>query len=424
VAVKPEEKAHVAEALVKDLKTRPPARYSEATLLSAMEGAGKSVEDDEFREAMKEKGLGTPATRSSIIEGLIAEKYMLREGRELIPTAKAFQLMTLLRGLGVDELSRAELTGEWEHKLSQMEQGLMSRASFMAEITSMTERMVRKAKEYDGDTIPGDYATLQTPCPNCGGVVKENYRRYTCTGSASGAEGCGFSMTKTPAGRAFELTEVESFLSNKQIGPLEGFRSKAGWPFTAELALKWSDDDKNWKLEFDFGNDANADTGELIDFTGQTALGQCPSCSSAVFDHGSVYACEKAVPTAAQPTPSCKFKTGKIVLQQPVDTEQIQKLLTTGKTDLLDKFVSMRTRRPFKAFLAWNPEEDKVAFEFEPRVSKFPPRKTAAPAKTAAKKAVAKKAPAKKAPAKKAPAKKAAAKKTVAKKAAAKKTAS
>jgi len=419
VAVKPEEKAHVAEALVKDLKTRPPARYSEATLLSAMEGAGKSVEDDEFREAMKEKGLGTPATRSSIIEGLIAEKYMLREGRELIPTAKAFQLMTLLRGLGVDELSRAELTGEWEHKLSQMEQGLMSRASFMAEITSMTERMVRKAKEYDGDTIPGDYATLQTPCPNCGGVVKENYRRYTCTGSASGAEGCGFSMTKTPAGRAFELTEVESFLSNKQIGPLEGFRSKAGWPFTAELALKWSDDDKNWKLEFDFGNDANADTGELIDFTGQTALGQCPSCSSAVFDHGSVYACEKAVPTAAQPTPSCKFKTGKIVLQQPVDTEQIQKLLTTGKTDLLDKFVSMRTRRPFKAFLAWNPEEDKVAFEFEPRVSKFPPRKTAAPAKTAAKKAVAKKAPAKKAPAKKA-----AAKKTVAKKAAAKKTAS
>ena len=424
VAVKPEEKAHVAEALVKDLKTRPPARYSEATLLSAMEGAGKSVEDDEFREAMKEKGLGTPATRSSIIEGLIAEKYMLREGRELIPTAKAFQLMTLLRGLGVDELSRAELTGEWEHKLSQMEQGLMSRASFMAEITSMTERMVRKAKEYDGDTIPGDYATLQTPCPNCGGVVKENYRRYTCTGSASGAEGCGFSMTKTPAGRAFELTEVESFLSNKQIGPLEGFRSKAGWPFTAELALKWSDDDKNWKLEFDFGNDANADTGELIDFTGQTALGQCPSCSSAVFDHGSVYACEKAVPTAAQPTPSCKFKTGKIVLQQPVDAEQIQKLLTTGKTDLLDKFVSMRTRRPFKAFLAWNPEEDKVAFEFEPRVSKFPPRKTAAPAKTAAKKTVAKKAPAKKAPAKKAPAKKAAAKKTVAKKAAAKKTAS
>jgi len=178
--------------------------------------------------------------------------------------------------------------------------------------------------------------------------------------------------------------------------------------------LKWSDDDKNWKLEFDFGNDANADTGELVDFSDKTALGKCPSCGGSVFDHGSVYACEKAVPTEAQPTPSCKFKTGKIVLQQPVDTTQIEKLLTTGKTDLLDKFVSMRTRRPFKAFLAWNAEEDKVGFEFEPRVSKYPPRKTAA--KTAAK-APAKKAAAKKAPAKKAPVKKAAAKKAAPKKA-------
>jgi hypothetical protein len=138
-----------------------------------MEGAGKTVEDDELREAMQEKGLGTPATRSSIIEGLIAEKYMLREGRELIPTAKSFQLMTLLRGLDVQELTKAELTGEWEYKLAQMEQGKLSREKFMAEIAAMTERMVKKAKEYDRDTIPGDYATLQSPCPNCGGVVKE-----------------------------------------------------------------------------------------------------------------------------------------------------------------------------------------------------------------------------------------------------------
>mgnify|MGYP003775059097 FL=1 len=436
VAVQAGEGAQTIEALLKDLKTRPPARYSEATLLSAMEGAGKSVEDDEFREAMQEKGLGTPATRSSIIEGLIAEKYMLREGRELIPTAKAFQLMTLLRGLGVDELSRAELTGEWEYKLSQMEQGLMSRESFMGEIATMTERMVRKAKEYDRDTIPGDYATLTTPCPNCSGIVKENYRRYTCTGAATQAEGCGFSITKIPAGRAFELNEVETFLRDKQIGPLDGFRSKAGWPFTAELALKWGEEDKNWKLEFDFGNDANADTGEIVDFSAATALGACPSCGARVFEHGSSYVCEKLVPTEAQPTPSCKFKSGKIVLQQPVDTEQIQKLLTTGKTDLLDKFVSMRTRRAFKAFLAWSADEGRVVFEFEPRVSKYPPRKTAAGKTTAAKKAATKRAtakkaagdgvtaaPAKKTAAKKAPAKKAAAKKTSAKKASAKKVA-
>ncbi|MGH8849336.1 MAG: DNA topoisomerase, partial [Polaromonas sp.] len=240
VPVKPGEmvRAEVVEA--KGLKTRPPARYSEATLLGAMEGAGKTIDDDELREAMQEKGLGTPATRAATIEGLIAEKYMLREGRELIPTAKAFQLMTLLRGLGVEELSRAELTGEWEHKLAQMEHGKLSRETFMAEIAAMTERLVNKAKGYDKDTIPGDYATLQTPCPNCGGVIKENYRRYSCTGKSgnNGDSGCGFSFGKTPAGRTFETAEVEQFLRDKKIGPLDGFRSKAGWPFTAEMVIK------------------------------------------------------------------------------------------------------------------------------------------------------------------------------------------
>lgn len=386
----------------KGLKTRPPARYSEATLLSAMEGAGKLIEDDELREAMHEKGLGTPATRAAIIEGLLGEKYMLREGRELIPTAKAFQLMTLLRGLGVEELSRPELTGEWEFKLSEMEHGRLSREEFMREIAAMTEHIVKKAKEYDRDTIPGDYATLATPCPNCGGIVKENYRRYSCTGKQGAGEGCGFSFTKIPAGRAFELAEVEQFLRDKKIGPLEGFRSKAGWPFTAEIALKFSEEEKNWKLEFDFGKDDEAETGELVDFSDRTPLGACPKCGGSVYEHGKNYLCEKAVPTAAQPTPSCDFKSGQIILQQPIEREQMVKLLSTGKTDLLDKFVSMRTRRPFKAYLAWNAEEGKVSFEFEP--SKFP--RKGPPAKTAAGKTAAKKAPAKKAATKTAAAKK------------------
>jgi len=399
-------KTHTVEP--KGLKTRPPARYSEATLLSAMEGAGKLIEDDELREAMHEKGLGTPATRAAIIEGLLGEKYMLREGRELIPTAKAFQLMTLLRGLGVEELSRPELTGEWEFKLSEMEHGRLSRAEFMREIAAMTEHIVKKAKEYDRDTIPGDYATLSTPCPNCGGIVKENYRRYSCTGKKGAAEGCGFSFTKIPAGRAFELAEVEQFLRDKRIGPLEGFRSKAGWPFTAEIALVYSDEDKNWKLEFDFGKDDEAETGELVDFSGKESLGACPKCGGKVYEHGKNYLCEKAVPTAAQPTPSCDFKSGQIILQQPIEREQMVKLLSTGKTDLLDKFVSMRTRRPFKAYLAWNAEEGKVSFEFEP--SKFPrkgpPAKTGPAAAKTAGQTAAKKAPAKKAAAKTAAAKK------------------
>ena len=400
-------------------KQATPARYSEATLLGAMENAGKTVEDDDLRAAMHEKGLGTPATRSSIIEGLIAEKYMLREGRELIPTAKAFQLMTLLRGLGVEELSKAELTGEWEYKLNQMEHGQLSRESFMAEIAAMTERMVKKAKEYDRDTIPGDYATLTAPCPNCGGIVKENYRRYACSGKSGAEDGCGFSFGKTPAGRTFEVAEVEQFLRDKKIGPLDGFRSKAGWPFTAEMVIKFDDETKNYKLEFDFGDDRKAEeSGELIDFSAQTSLGKCPKCGGNVFEHGKSYVCEKSVPTMAQPTPNCDFKSGQIILQQPVVREQMSKLLETGKTDLLDKFVSMRTRRGFKAMLAWDATAGKVNFEFAP--SKFPPRKTAAKSaaaspvasKTVAKKPALTRASAKKIPAKKTPAKKAASAKT------------
>ncbi|MGE4241619.1 DNA topoisomerase III [Ramlibacter sp.] len=422
VAVKPGEMARIESVDPKALKTRPPARYSEATLLGAMEGAGKFVEDDELREAMNEKGLGTPATRAATIEGLINEKYMLRDGRELIPTAKAFQLMTLLRGLGVEELTKPELTGEWEYKLAQMEHGKLSRDAFMREIAEMAKHIVKKAKEYDRDTVPGDYATLKTPCPNCGGIVQETYRRYNCVGKP-GAEACGFSFTKIPAGRAFELDEVETFLRDKRIGPLQGFRSKAGWPFAAELALKFDEEEKNWKLEFDFGNEADpSETGEIVDFSAQQPLGKCPKCGGRVFEFGANYVCENSVPTAQHPTPTCDFKSGKIILQQPVERAQMEKLLATGKTDLLDKFVSMRTRRPFKAFLAWDAEAGKVNFEFEPRASKFPPRKgapaKAAPAKAGAKSAAksATKAPAKaaaKAAAKKAPAKKTPAEKTV-----------
>jgi len=406
VPVKPGESVNTLAADPKGLKTKPPARYSEATLLGAMESAGKQIDDDELREAMQEKGLGTPATRAAIIEGLLTEKYMLREGREIIPTAKAFQLMTLLRGLEVEELCRADLTGEWEYKLSQMEKGQLSREAFMAEIAAMTERMVKKAKEYDRDTIPGDYATLESPCPNCGGVVKENYRRFACVGKA-GAEPCGFSFGKSPAGRTFETAEANALLRDKKIGPLEGFRSKAGWPFTSEIVIKYDDEAHNYKLEFDFGDDKKGEeSGEIVEFE-DAALGPCPICGSEVHEHGSNYVCSKAVPTAAQPTPSCTFKSGKIILQQPVEREQMHKLLETGKTDLLDKFVSMRTRRNFKAHLAWDKEAGKVNFEFAP--SKFPPRPGVA-SKTIATKTKATSAAAKKAPAKKAAAKTTAAK--------------
>jgi len=375
------EKVRTESVDVNALKTKPPARYTEATLLSAMEGAGKLIDDEEFREAMQEKGLGTPATRAAIIEGLLMEKYIYRDGRELVPTAKAFQLTTLLRGLGVEDLTKPELTGNWEFQLSEMEKGKLKRETFMAEIAAMTQRIVAKAKEYDRDTIPGDYATLKTPCPQCGGVVKENYRRFTCTGKTADAEGCGFSIGKIPGGRSFELNEVEEFIANKKIGPLEGFRSKAGWPFSAELKLVFDDEIKNWKLEFDFGEEAKkaGESGEPIDFSGQESLGACPKCQGHVYEHGTSYVCEHAVGAHV----TCDFKSGKIILQQPVAREQMSKLLATGKTDLLENFVSNKTRRKFKAFLAFDKKEGKVSFEFQPRAAKAPAAKKAAAKKAA-----------------------------------------
>jgi len=379
VAVQPGEVVRTESVDANGLKTKPPARYTEATLLSAMEGAGKLIDDEEFREAMAEKGLGTPATRAQVIEGLIFEKYMYRDGRELVPTAKAFQLMTLLRGLDIEDLTRPELTGNWEYQLAEMEHGRLKRSAFMAEIAAMAERIVKKAKEYDRDTIPGDYATLAIPCPNCGGVVKENYRRFACDGggSAPGGASCTFSITKIPAGRAFETAEAEAFLRDKKIGPLEGFRSKAGWPFTAEMKLVRDEEIGNWKLEFDFGDDAKQGDGEPVDFTGQQSLGACPKCQGHVYEHGSSYVCEHAVGAHV----TCDFKSGKIILQQPVPREEMTRLLASGKTALLENFVSNKTRRKFKAYLSYDKKEGKVIFEFEPR-----PAKPAAGAKVARKK--------------------------------------
>lgn len=378
VAVAEGEMVRTEHVQIESLKTKPPARYSEATLLGAMEGAGKTIEDEEMRAAMQEKGLGTPATRASIIEGLISEKYLLRDGRELSPSAKAFQLMTLLRGLQVEELCTPELTGAWEAKLAQIEHGSISRDTFMHGIVDMTERMVQKAKSFDRETVPGNYTTLQTPCPQCGGVVKENYRRYTCTGKDDTGTGCSFSISKTPGGRTFDLEEVERLMRDKHIGPLEGFRSKAGWAFTAELNIVFDDEIKNYKLEFDFGNKDDDDGGETPDFSHAQSLGICPICNAKVVAHGNKYVCEKAVKTVALNKPTCSFKMGSIILQQPIEQAQLTKLLETGKTDLLDKFISNRTRRPFKAYLLWDDKTKKTAFAFEPRKGKTTANKSTA----------------------------------------------
>ena len=330
-------------------ETKPPARFTEATLLSAMEGAGKLVEDEDLRAAMSEKGLGTPATRAAIIEGLIYEKYIVRQGRDLKPTAKAISLAALLRGLQISELCSPEMTGDWEFKLKEMEHRRLDRAEFMREISAMTAKIVEKVKNSEHDSIPGDFGPLQTRCPKCGGEVHEQYSRFQCAA-------CDFFLWKNLAGRQLEAAEVEELLAKRKIGPVSGFHSHKGKLFSATLLLN-----AEHKIEFDFGQaGANAVIATTEDGQPKEPLGRCPVCAANVVEAGSGYACEKSL----GPSPACTFRSGGMILQQAIDRVQMKKLLETGKTDLLTGFIS-RKGRPFKAFLAL--KDRKVTFEFLPR---------------------------------------------------------
>jgi DNA topoisomerase-3 len=354
-AVAPGEKVTATRVEARGAATKPPARFSEATLLTAMEGAGKLIEDEELREAMSEKGLGTPATRAQIIEGLIWERYVMRNGRDLQPTAKAFSLITLLRGLDIPQLCSPELTGDWEFKLNQMSRGKLKREDFMREIAGATREIVAKAKGHESDTVPGNFGELKTPCPKCGGVIRENYKKFQC-------QKCDFFLWKIVAGRQLEIAEAEELIAKRAVGPLQGFRSKLGRPFNAMIKLS-----PEFKAEFDFGQQEakSQAAAEAVDFTGREPFGKCPHCGSAVYEDGMGYVCEK---TARRQ--GCAFRTGKVILQRALEPEQARKLLATGRTDLLEKFISKKGR-PFKARLVVG-EGGRVGFEFEPRAAKKP----------------------------------------------------
>jgi DNA topoisomerase-3 len=345
-----DERVRVLEVADSPQQTKPPPRFTEATLLSAMEGAGKLVEDDELRSAMEEKGLGTPATRAAIIEGLIREEYVHREGRELVPTPKAFSLLFALHMLGIVELASPELTGEWEHKLRLIEQGKLTREQFMKQIWDLVRNTVAVIKHGEiPDTV---YATVPAPCPKCGGVVQENYRKFQC-------QKCDFAIWKVTSGREWSTEEVAELIEKRVVGPLTGFRSKQGRPFAAVVRLN-----AELRPEFDFGQGASGEAEQAPDFSGQESLGACPKCAASVFELGMTYTCEKAT----GPARSCDFRSGRIILQQPVEREQMKKLLATGRTDLLTGFVSKKGRR-FKAFLVKTPG-GKIGFEFQARAPK------------------------------------------------------
>lgn len=347
---------------VKENMTKPPARFTEATLLSAMEGAGKLIDDEELREAMAERGLGTPATRAQTIEGLIYEGYISRQGRELKVMAKGLSLITLLRDLDAAALTKPELTGEWEHKLRQMERGQLSREVFMNDIRHLTTEIVRKISDKIGSEVHGRFEPLEVKCPKCGhGTFNESFRAFECANPE-----CKLIVWKTMADREFEREEVAALLTTGQVGPLEGFKSKFGKPFAAPVILN---EKTEWKAKFDFG-DAETAASEPVN---PEPIGVCRVCQvGQVFEHEKAYICNKV------PEKKCNFRVGKSMLQRTITREEAKVLVETGKSPLLHKFISNKTKRAFSAFLKVG-ADGKVGFEFEPREKK-PAKGKAAPA--------------------------------------------
>jgi DNA topoisomerase III len=230
-------------------ETKAPPRYTEATLLSAMESAGKVIDDEELREAMKESGLGTPATRAETIETLIRREYIERASKELMPTPKGIQVITMLEE---HKITSPELTGDWEKKLGDIEQGKFDRKKFMKEIESFTGEIVEQIAALDKEKLRPERVELGL-CPRCGAetgeIIKENSRAYGCTSWKSREEaGCGFVIWKRVAGRTITPELARQLMEEgKTKEVVAGFRSKAGKPFRARLVLT-----AEGKVEFDF----------------------------------------------------------------------------------------------------------------------------------------------------------------------------
>jgi DNA topoisomerase-3 len=328
--------------------TRPPAPYNEATLLAAMEGAGKLLDDEELAEAMKERGLGTPATRAQIIEHLLALKYIVREKKDLRSTAKAEDLLEFLKAAKIETLSSPALTGEWEYKLRQMENGTFSRDSFMEEISVLTATIVDKTKNFVEGTDVTRETTIISPTDNR--PLIEGLRSYR---SQDGI----LTIQKVVGGRRLSEAEILELVTMKKIGPLSGFQSKTGAKFSATLVLS----DAN-KLTFVFENSksefAEENPMSKEEINNLEVVGKCPFDGADVVMSDSAYICKKYFDK------KCKLRVSRKMLDKNVPVDQMKKLLEEGKTDLMGGFKSKRTGKLFTARLVLQ-KGGKIKFEFK-----------------------------------------------------------
>ncbi|MFQ5697611.1 MAG: DNA topoisomerase [Myxococcota bacterium] len=417
-------------------ETRPPPRISEARLLSLMESAGRYVEDEEIADAMREKGIGTVATRADVIENLIQKGYLMRLGKGLRPTVKGIRLIDVLRRIQIDRLASSELTGELEFQLLEVEQGARSDAQFMKDIQEYTTQIVDRAVSFDYEDLYPDKDPLGT-CP-CG-KRKPVYERawfYRCI-EEPGVErddDCPFRIWKDKSGRYIDRSTVKTLLEKKETRVLDGFSTRDGRIYKGILRLE----DLELTLESAGSSDGERASSVPEYEVDERPLGPCPmGCGSEVIETPTHFRCRAGMELEAKiealpadqrrarkrdkeaPKP-CPMTLPRTVCKREITRDEAEHYLAEKRTEPLSDFIS-RYGRPFAATLFLKPN-GRHGFEFAKRTGEGKGRGGRKRPGTSRKRAPTRKATRKKTPRKKAAAKKSTRKKTAAKKSARKKS--
>ena len=323
-------------------KKSKPKYYTEATLLAAMKTAGKQIENEELAEAMKDRGLGTPATQAGIIETLKKRGFIEAQKNYLVSTARGREVIALMD----EKVKSPEMTGEWEYKLSQVEKGQLTPVEFRDGIVEYVKQLfadlhARYACQFERETV-----TEKLNCPKCGGALDVAPWGYVCPNAE-----CGFKFGHTVAGKMLAHSEVKALLAGETVGPLSGFKSKKGSEFSAKLTL-----DKEFNIQFAFESDGK--------FHGQKTDYKCPLCESLLEENKNAIFCTGT----AQSGEPCNFTLFKTIAGHTLTTKEIAELFKNGRTPLIQKFKSKKGTE-FAAALKWGEGADKgrTVFEFQHR---------------------------------------------------------
>ena len=340
------ERGTCQQAEVLEKQTKPPARYSEASLLRDMETAGKQIEDEEVRQAMKDAGLGTPATRAETIEKLLRVGYIERLGRSLRATAKGRQAIGLLHDHAI---TSAELTGKWEQRLTAIERGEESRDGFMDDIRKFTTEVVDYFRNLTAEEVRAQRAEIG-PCPNGDGVIRENRAAYGCSSWQSKEEpGCGFVIWKQQKGRSISPGEARDLLEHGQTELLDGFKTR---PSRARLVLA---EGNQVQLIADDGTRLDAPAGP------RETIATCPKCGGDIRENSRAYGCSS---WKSRKEPGCGFVIWKSTKGRAITAAEARQVIEQGASDWMD----FKDRKgPFRGRLVLTPEKTvEVQREDEP----------------------------------------------------------